>query len=344
MKKKYLVSMIIPVYNMAHYLEQCIDSVRSQTYTNLEIILVDDGSTDESLEICRKYEKQDCRIKIGRKENGGLMSAWIFGVKMAKGEYFCFVDSDDWIEQDMIEILVKEVIGEEKEIICSNYIIEREDKQESIKITQSISPGIYNRKQIKEELFYEFLGHENRRIHYSRCMKLISRKLILENLKFTDKRVTMGEDLNIMLPAFLDANRIRVIEGGYFYHYRFVNSSIVHKYNPLLNEKVDILYQALKGVIEEKAEEEKQKKLKECLKKEYLFLMLFVIKNELRGPVKGRAERIKRIIHKAKKEELSDTGVTVKTKANLLLYQVWKTPGRLMIGTAATAVWLFDRR
>ena len=343
-KEKYLISVIIPVYNTEKYLKKCVDSVREQTYSNIEILLVDDGSTDGSYTLCMQYEKKDSRIRVFQKENGGLMSAWIHGVKASKGEYLCFVDSDDWIDSEMIESLSKEIKGLDKEVICSNYVIEKEDKGQSIKVTQGIAPGSYDRKQITENLYQEFLGNENRIIHYSRCMKLISRNLILSNLKFTDERITMGEDMNIMLPSFLDAERITVLEQGYFYHYRFVNSSMVHKYNPNLNEKVTILYQALQRIIVEKAGEDIQKMLLERLKKEYLFLMLLVMKNELRGPKEQFTKRIRKIIQEVKEKELRDTRVEVRTNSNKLLYQLWKTPNNITISTARAAIWLFDQQ
>lgn len=344
-KKMFLVSVVITVYNMEKYLGQCVDSVRNQTYPHLEVLLVDDGSTDQSLSLCESYAKEDERIRVLSKKNGGLVSAWTYGAKEAAGDYLCFVDSDDWIEKGMIEALVKEALGENKEIICSNYVIEKEERKERIPVTQSMVPGIYDRKQIKEEIRYELLGHENRRIHCSRCMKLISKELILQNLKFTDDRITMGEDLNIMFPCFLDAERIVILEGRHDYHYRFVDSSMVHKYNPLLSAKILLLYQALEKVIAEKIEEkEVREQLRERLKKEYLFLMLLAIKNELRGPAEGLVPRIKKMIQERKEEGLRSTKITAESKANRLLYQVWKTPNSVTIGTAKAAVWLFDRR
>ena len=108
-----LISVIIPVYNVELYLRRCIDSVIKQTYKNLEIILVDDGSTDKSGEICDEYASLDNRISVIHKENGGLSSARNAGLKNAHGEYFGFVDSDDAIVEDMYEYLY--------DILLKNY-------------------------------------------------------------------------------------------------------------------------------------------------------------------------------------------------------------------------------
>lgn len=339
-EEKYLVSMIIPVYNVEKYLKRCIDSVRKQSYPHLEIILVDDGSTDGSHDLCKKYEKKDSRIHVLQKENGGLMSAWIHGVKASKGEYLCFVDSDDWVDFTMVENLIKECTGNRKELICSNYIIENEDKKESVPVIQSMKPGIYEKEEVCKIIIPEILGNEIRRIHSSRCMKLISRSLITENIRFTNQEITMGEDLNIMFPVILDAERIVIVEEGYYYHYRSVGSSIAHQYNPKLYEKVRLLYYTLQEIMEQK----EKKELAENLKQEYIFLLFLVIKSELRGPSKGVYSRIRKLIDKAKAEGLQDTRVEVNTKANRLLYQIWKQPNIVTVGAAKAAIWLFDRR
>ena len=103
-----LVSVIVPVYNVAPYLEQCLDSIVNQSYRNLEIILVDDGSTDKSGAICDRYAEQDSRIQVVHKENGGQSSARNVALDMMTGEWVLFVDSDDWIELNTLELLLEQ--------------------------------------------------------------------------------------------------------------------------------------------------------------------------------------------------------------------------------------------
>ena len=102
-----LVSVIVPVYNSTAYLKRCVDAILSQTYSDLEVLLIDDGSKDDSLKICREYEKNDPRVRAFHKENGGSSSARNVGIKEAKGEYICFCDSDDYYEKDIVENLMK---------------------------------------------------------------------------------------------------------------------------------------------------------------------------------------------------------------------------------------------
>ncbi len=346
-----LISVIIPVYNAESYFKECMASVLCQTYTHLEVILVNDGSTDGSGALCDHYAALDNRVKVIHKENGGPMSAVLEGAGRASGDYLAFMDSDDWVDTVMLEELTEQLTGCEGEMVCSNYIIEKKDR--SIPMIQSLSPGVYDRKQLEEEVFPQLLGQEVRRIHYSRCMKLISRKLVLENLKHCNLRLTMGEDMNLILPCILDARRLVVVEKGLYYHYRFVDASLVHKYRPGLYEMIGLLYHTLEKLLSEKgfsedAQSGKGRKLSadwsRRLKEEYLHLFFLVIKNELRGPAKGCAGRLQRMIRQEKAwKDLEDITITAEGKATRLLYAIWKNPGvgQVMLGRAAVSV--FDR-
>ncbi|MCH5165997.1 MAG: glycosyltransferase [Clostridiales bacterium] len=117
-----MVSVIIPVYNVSEYLEQCLNSVIGQSYTDLEIILVDDGSTDDSGEICEKYAKSDERVRVFHKENGGLSSARNCGLKQANGECVVFIDSDDYVDADYVKTLIDCVVKYDADICECEYV------------------------------------------------------------------------------------------------------------------------------------------------------------------------------------------------------------------------------
>ncbi len=114
------ISIVVPVYNVESYLKKCLDSIINQTYKNLEIILVDDGSTDNSVDICDEYAKRDNRIKVIHKKNGGLSDARNTGIEIATGNYIGFVDSDDWIDENMYKLLYNNLIKEHADISCCN--------------------------------------------------------------------------------------------------------------------------------------------------------------------------------------------------------------------------------
>ena len=164
-------------------------------------------------------------------------------------------------------------------------------------------------------------------------------------MRFCNPEITMGEDLNIMFPVFLDAERIVIVENGFYYHYRFVDVSMVHKYNGNLYDKINVLYRTIKKIICDKfSKDSKLEMFLNALKKEYVYLLFLVIKNELRGPVKGCTERVCQIIKKSKQEEkLHDIQVEVNGKANKLLYFIWNHPGRISVFIGRSAVVIFDR-
>lgn len=119
-----LISVIVPVYNVEEYLTKCIDSIINQTYTNLEIILVDDGSTDRSLKICNEYLQKDARVKVIHKENGGVTSARKAGLLQAAGEYVTYVDGDDWLERDAYSVIYERGIKFGVDMVQTGVIAE----------------------------------------------------------------------------------------------------------------------------------------------------------------------------------------------------------------------------
>ena len=173
------VSVIVPVYGAENYIEQCVRSIMEQTFRDLEIVLVDDGSKDRSGIICDELAGEDPRIRVIHKENGGLTSAWIRGVQESSGEYLCFVDSDDWISHDMIERLARLAKGGQvREIISSDYLIERMNGAAPSISTSAAAPGEYTGERLQKDIKDRLLGNERRTVILSRCMKLIARSLI----------------------------------------------------------------------------------------------------------------------------------------------------------------------
>lgn len=335
------VSVIVPVYNATEYLHKCVDSIVNQSYVNLEIILVDDGSVDESLSACEQYACQDKRIKVFHKENGGLMSAWMAGVKLASGEYFCFVDSDDWIDPCMIEELFRRTSDAEQEVICCNFAIEK--KTESIPQKHELPAGIYEKEKL-EKVKERLLGNEIREVSFSRCMKLISRELILNNLCYCDQRIRMGEDVNIMLPALIDMKRLVILEDAFYYHYYFNESSMVHRYDKELVSNIQILMTCIRRVTEEKlSDRELKQSLLKGADQEEILMWLLVLKNEARGNPSGYRRNILKL---CRSEEIRNlvkrTEITVNQPANKLLYLVMKHPGEVTVRLLRLAmIWYY---
>ena len=154
--KEELVSIIVPIYNVEPFLEKCVNSLLNQTYTNIEVILVDDGSPDECPDICDKYREEDHRVKVIHKKNGGLSSARNSGLKVCRGDYIMFVDSDDWIEVDLIEKMVKVMRNNPVQLVTCGRCVTDENYQE--KIISGKSEILSVKEVIKKSIFNNEIG------------------------------------------------------------------------------------------------------------------------------------------------------------------------------------------
>ena len=138
-----LVSIIIPVYNSEAFLDRCIQSVINQSYKNLEIILVNDGSPDSSKQICDNYAAIDNRIKVIHKNNGGLVSSRKAGLKLSTGDYVLYIDGDDWIELNLIEHYIDQVLKFNADVVVSSHMVNLEGRTDTLK--NSLPTGVYEK-------------------------------------------------------------------------------------------------------------------------------------------------------------------------------------------------------
>ena len=209
-----LISVIVPVYNVEAYLEKCLESICKQTYRNLDIILVDDGSSDKSSDICDLYKKRDKRINVIHKRNGGLSDARNCGIASANGDYLMFIDSDDYIEQNMIEILYYNLTEMDADISVCGYFMVYENRV--IKICDGKNRTVYLSPQALKVL----LKKEN--IGVVAWNKLYKRTL------FNDVRYPIGqqfEDINTTYKLIAASNKI-VYDPQPMYYYIQRTSSI----------------------------------------------------------------------------------------------------------------------
>lgn len=238
-----MISIIVPVYNVEAYLKQCLDSIRAQTYENFEVILVDDGSTDLCGKICDDYSKQDGRFKVIHKKNGGLMDAWKNGLEYANSDIIMFVDSDDWVEKNILEILYNEYLRTMADIVCCSFVHSFKDKE--IPDDHNVKPGYYDKKKIESNIFPVLINDGvplSRGVRICRWAKLIKKELLIRNLFWTDNQITIGEDLNIMFPVIMEASSIDILPKQYLYHYRANDASIMKKVSSDMFSKVELLY------------------------------------------------------------------------------------------------------
>ncbi len=221
-----MISVIVPIYNIEKYLPVCIESIRSQTYKDLEIILVDDGSTDTSPLICDEYAQKDRRIVVLHKENGGLVSARKSGLCMAHGDYIGYVDGDDWIEKDMYETLHHHITRTNADIvICGHY--NDMDKGQPMDIRE----GYFDKTAMEKEIYPRMIinGEFFEWGIFPGVWDKLYKKELIESVQYgVDERITMGEDAACVYPCLLQAESIYVTHER-FYHYRQNAASMIRQ-------------------------------------------------------------------------------------------------------------------
>lgn len=211
-----LISVIVPVYNVQKYVAKCVEGILVQTYRNIEVIIVDDGSTDESGRICDKFKDQ--RIKVIHKKNGGLSSARNVGIEMSAGRFICFVDSDDYIDIDMVESLYKACCLYESDLSMCRYHIVGSNTFDECEISDELC--VYTGEQALEEML-------KGRIKSLAWNKMYKRELFAD-IRFPEGKVY--EDIYIMHKIFLKCKKIVSIPNkAYYYVWR--NGSIMHQYS-----------------------------------------------------------------------------------------------------------------
>lgn len=224
-----MLSVIIPVYNTEAYLKRCLDSVLGQTYKNIEVICVNDGSTDNSLQILKDYEKKDKRVLVIDKENGGLVSARKAGIKAASGEYCTYVDSDDWIEPNMYESMMRFTVNEDIDLITSGFI--RDYGTHQIIQNEHIDPGFYCKDELNIKVKQRIvdLQHFYRlNIFDSLCNKIFRLELFRQYQLSVPEGMDNMEDTTCFVPFLLATSSV-YITGKSFYHYCMRSDSILGK-------------------------------------------------------------------------------------------------------------------
>lgn len=232
---KYLISVIVPVYNSESTLSRCLDSIVSQTYKNIEIILINDGSTDKSLDICEKYKRNDSRIIAINKVNAGVSAARNSGLEVAKGDYIAFVDSDDYIDVDMYNKLVIASDNGDKDIVFCGYNVVKNDE-----ITPLVEPKLKD-AVVNRQFQYLLLPEYN-------VMGVVWRSLfskgIISDVKF-DAEIGVAEDLLFTITCLAKTTKVSVIDDKcYFYHCavgKYIDNKFINQLLKLEREIKNIL-------------------------------------------------------------------------------------------------------
>lgn len=235
------ITVVIPVYNCEKYIRKCIESVINQTYKNLEILIIIDGATDGSKDIIEEYAKKDTRIQIISRKNEGIFYTRIEGIRKATSNYIYFLDGDDWIEKNAIEIMYAYMEKYHCNIVrCQNYYKDEKVKVEVVKEIQFLKKEDFNNK-----LYKDLFGTH----YFSSIWNQLIDKRIFEEMQNIDYNINYGEDYIINLNLYKNINSLLLIP-NYFYHYRTNNNSITNTQNyEVLLKKLKSAYKSQREAI-----------------------------------------------------------------------------------------------
>lgn len=233
--KEIKISFIVPIYNVEEYLERCLDSICNQTYQNIEIILVNDGSTDKSEEICKKYLLKDKRIKYIKKNNGGVSSARNVGIENTTGEYICFVDSDDYINEKFAEIFLNVLLCKNSDIVICDY--EKVFRLENIQKNILNLENVYNVDSIN--VISDLLEIPRKGIITNHMWNKIFKKELFDNIRFPQGK--NFEDIGVFYLLVNKAKNISVIPNKLYYYYERKNSIMGTLTEKSMRDKISIV-------------------------------------------------------------------------------------------------------
>ena len=220
---KDLISIIVPVYNAEKYLSRCIESILNQTHRNIQLVIINDGSTDGSLEIIERYALADGRILLINKENTGVSDSRNKGLDIATGEFVGFVDADDYIEPNMYEVLLQEITDADAAICCCGYRQEFENYRYDISI---------NERQVfysTEEIISQYLRQDIRNGIFDGNWNKLFRTELLKNIRYED--IKHGEDILFQFKAFLNSSRVVCVPDLLYHYISNKNSATNTKFN-----------------------------------------------------------------------------------------------------------------
>lgn len=220
--KKPLFSVLIPVFKIEKYIEECVLSITNQSFSNFEIILIDDGSPDSCPKICERLRKNDSRIKVLHKKNEGVAKARRDGAEIAVGEYIICIDGDDWLKKDCLTKVSEVVQKKNIDIFCFGMMADNGKQTTPLGI--NYREGFYSKQAIEKEIFPLLIQKSDASYFIpSLCGKVIRRQLFLDNV-LANENVTIGEDGACVIPCVFHANSM-YISKECFYFYRYNSES-----------------------------------------------------------------------------------------------------------------------
>ena len=312
-----LFSVIVPIYNIEKYLKRCIDSVLEQSYSDFELILVDDGSPDNCPEICDEYALKDSRIKVVHKQNGGLVSARKAGISLATGEYVFHLDGDDAICPNALESAYLIINEMHPDIVSFSY-----KKCVNGAVTQVVNDlveeGLYDKAKMEEKLYPKLLSDENmQHLFYFSWGKAIKRELATKHQQNVNNAISLGEDLSCSTPCYLDANTVYMSRDP-IYLYTIRNDSITNDFKTNQITQIADVITGLRNL-----DIKKPKDFEEQLSRYSCFMCLAILAAAAEGNHFKSINKIKELIqnslHKEEIKKARFKKITIKSRITIFL-------------------------
>ncbi len=241
-----MISIIVPCYNTDSTLTKSVKSLCSQTASSYQIVLVDDGATDNTPQISDDLARKDSRIKVVHQENRGLLGAWKRGVNEADGDFIAFCDADDYLDVDFIE-KIKGVIDKYDPDLITFGMIAEYSNGERVRTTNRLAPGEYDEKAIKQSILPRLLsdgGMQSEILIKSRWSKVFRKELLLAVMDDLDERISLGEDELTLFAVIQSAKKLFCMDDYCPYHYVRHSMSMIGQFDKSVFEKIDILYKS----------------------------------------------------------------------------------------------------
>lgn len=298
-----LISIVIPIYNTEQYLRQCIDSVIYQTYRNLEIILVDDGSPDNAPKMCDEYAMRDERIVVIHQKNQGLSQARNSGIAVSGGDYIMFIDSDDWVDFEMCERMLQAMVQYHTQAAMCAYVREYKGNPlpRILYSEDTVLDGKSLRRRICGPLNEELKNPENLDCYVMMCGKLYPREAVC-GIKVTDISLIGTEDALYNVEAFGKIDNVVYLNQP-FYHYRKeVQSSLTARYKPNLESQWENLYDRILEIIDS---DQLDNEFRNALNNRIALNIIGIGLNNVRGDVTftEKCRRVRKMLSQMRRHE-----------------------------------------
>lgn len=302
-----MISIIVPIYNMEKYIDRCVESLINQTYSDIEIILVDDGSKDASGERCDYYAEKDTRIKVIHQKNRGISGARNRGIECAAGEWLLFVDSDDYVEPRFVECLYREAMSAEVDIAMCNYVCRTQEGRITARNSYSFVPGIPFLSNMDALLLFE---NEKYGTFFDVVWNKIYRKSLFIDVRFPEG-ISLVEDISILPDLYYKAKKISVLSDK-LYNYVYREGSLS---NGTYNKEED--YRLRRPMLEQRLEKYIAWDIKELILLHCIHMYSFIA--QYSDGKEKRLKEIQRIVRRVFFKGNYKTYVPAKQKVKFLL-------------------------